>query len=148
MSLRPRLEDTPTALIVAQLLDDLVQPMLHAVGQVVRGLAHRVDAVGQHLPHILQGGLVALARLEGLRAAHQGLHVVGLVLQHSRGVGDGALEVGQLLVAGGAVGVALQSQFSRLHIQRTVTPVRLGCTSVQEGQRARWKFVETNKTTQ
>lgn len=101
-------------LVVAELRDDLVESVLHAVGEVEGGLADGVDAEGQHLSHVLQGGLVALARLEGLRAAHEGLHVVGLVLEHGGGVADGALEVTQLLVARGSVAVALQGQLAGL----------------------------------
>jgi len=88
--------------------------VLHTVGQIERGLADHIHTERQHLTHILQGRFVSLASLEGLSTAHQGLDVVGLVLQHGRGVADGALEVTQLLVTRGSVVVALQGQLARL----------------------------------
>jgi hypothetical protein len=66
-------------LIAAQLLDNLVQAMLHAVGQIKGLLAYGIYTKSEHLAHVLQRGFVALARLEGLGAAHQCLDVVGLV---------------------------------------------------------------------
>ena len=103
-----------TRLVIAELLDDLVESVLHAVGEVESGLADGVDAEGQHLAHILQGRLVALARLESLSSAHESLYIIGLVLQDSSGVTDSALKVGELLVASGSVVVALQRKLTGL----------------------------------
>ena len=62
----------------------------------------------------LQRQLVPLARLVGLRATDEGLHVVGLVLEHVRAVADGAVKVAELLVAGRAVAEALEGELGGL----------------------------------
>ena len=68
-----------------------------------------------HLYHpYLQRHLVALDGLEGLRAADEGLDVVGSDLEDGGAVRDDAVEVGELLVAGGAVGEDLERQLRAL----------------------------------
>lgn len=62
----------------------------------------------------LQRHLVALHGLEGLRAAEEGLDVVGADLEDGGAVRDDAVEVGELLVAGGAVGEDLERQLRAL----------------------------------
>ncbi len=113
-----------TYLIIAELGNHLVESVLHAVGQVERGLADHVHTEGEHLAHILQGRFVSFAGLEGLGTAHESLDVVGLVLQHGGRVTDGALEVTQLLVTRGSVVVALQGQLARLCNTRKERNVR------------------------
>lgn len=94
--------------------NDTIQSVLHAVGQVIGGLADDIHAIVQHLSHVLQGRLVALTSFVRLRTTNEGLDIVGFVFEDSGGVADDAVEVGQLLVAGGAVAVALQCQVAGL----------------------------------
>ena len=64
--------------VLAHVGDDLVESVLHAIRQVVRGLAHGVSSEGKHLADVLEGRLVSLAGLTGLSTAHKRLG-------HSRG---------------------------------------------------------------
>lgn len=96
------------------LSNNTIESVLHAVSEVIRGLSDRFQAVSEHLAHVLQRGLVSLDGLEGLGASHEGLDVIGLVLQHVGGVLDGAVEVRELLVAGRSVVVALDRELAAL----------------------------------
>lgn len=97
-----------------QLSNNAIQAMLHSIRQVIRGLSNNINTISKNLAHILQRRLVALAGLISLGSSHKSLDIVWLVLQNGSGVTNDAIEVGELLVAGGSVVIALQSEVSRL----------------------------------
>jgi hypothetical protein len=99
--------------LLAQLLDDTVEAVLQPVGDGGVGGAHHVGGEGEERAHVLERHLVALHRLEGLRAAEEGLDVIGADLEDGGAVGDDAVKVGELLVAGGAVGEDLERDLRR-----------------------------------
>ena len=93
-----------------ELLHSPIQSMLHHVTHVHIRLPHRCIRHGQDGLDILQREAVPLHPLEGLRATDQCLHVLGIALQYRRAVLDDAVEIRNLFVACGSVGVGLHGQ--------------------------------------
>ncbi|EJK68820.1 hypothetical protein THAOC_09964, partial [Thalassiosira oceanica] len=93
-----------------ELLDSPVEPVLHHVAHVIVRLPDLRPRHGQDHLDVLQCEPVALDALERLRAADEGLDVLRVDLEDRRAVLDDAVEVRDLLVAGGPVRVRLHGQ--------------------------------------
>lgn len=84
--------------------------MLHHIAHVDVALPDLRAPHGEHGLDVLQREPVALHPLERLRAPDERLDVLGLDLEHGGAVLDDAVEVRNLFVARGAVGVGLHGE--------------------------------------
>ncbi|KAL7551336.1 hypothetical protein ACHAWF_014529, partial [Thalassiosira exigua] len=93
-----------------ELLHGPVQPVLHHIAHVHVALPHLRVGHGQDGLDVLEGEPIALDALERLGATDERLDVLGVDLQDGRAVLDDPVEVGDLLVARGPVGVGLDGE--------------------------------------
>lgn len=84
--------------------------MLHHVTHINIRLPDLSRRHSQHRLDILQRKAIALNTLKGLCTANECLHILRIAFQYRRTVLDDSIEIGNLFVACGSVGVGFHGQ--------------------------------------
>lgn len=101
---------TSLAVSSFELLHSPIQSMLHHVTHIHITLPNLCVPHGQHSLDILQGKPVPLNTLKGLGTTNECLDIFGINLKDGRTILNDTIEIGNLFVACGSVGVGLDGE--------------------------------------